>query len=189
MEDVWNRIETWLRANAPETLRDLRSGATRDDIRAAEAALGVSFPDDMVASYLRHDGQDHIGYALMGQWQLLPLEHLVIQGESMRDLPPDEEAGEGEDEGAYANPVRQEWWNPRWVPVAYDGGGDLRCVDLDPTPYGTMGQVMTFWHTDERRERLALSFREWLNGFADDLEQGRYAVQDGEVTEVERSHS
>ncbi len=68
MEDVWNRIETWLRANAPETLRDLRSGATRDDIRAAEAALGVAFPDDMVASYLRHDGQDHIGYALMDHW-------------------------------------------------------------------------------------------------------------------------
>jgi len=184
VDEVWDRIMAWLRINAPEVLDNLRSGAMQDDIRATEAALGVVFPNDVTASYLLHDGQGYYSPPLMGSWQLLSLASIVNQWEIMRDIPLDEEPHDADDPN---NPVRPDWWNPRWVPVAYDGGGDLCCVDLDPAPNGIAGQMTIFWHTDEERERLALSFRDWLSSYADDLEQGKYVVhRENEITTIER---
>ena len=140
MKDAWDRIGAWLAANAPEMLSSLRPGATRGEIRAAEAAMGVVFPDDMVASYLVHDGQEELSYGLMGEWDLLSLELMTIQWEGMRDLPADDQPRDVDNPAA---PVRPEYWNPRWVPVAYNGGGNLHCVDLDPAPAGIMGQMVT----------------------------------------------
>ncbi len=79
MGDVWDRIEAWLKVNAPDALDNVRAGATRDAVRAAEATLGVQFPDDMVVSYLVHDGQDTYSPALVGEWQLLSLEGVVTE--------------------------------------------------------------------------------------------------------------
>ncbi len=183
IKDIWDRIEAWLGTNAPEMLSSLRPGATRDDIQAAEVTLCVTFPDDMVSSYLVHDGQEDLSYALMGDWDVLSLELMVIQWEIMRNLPPDDDPRDVDDP---TNPVRPDWWNLRWVPVSYDDGGDLRCVDLDPTPAGIVGQMIVFWHTHRERDRLALSFRDWLSGYADDLEQGKYAVgEEGELILIE----
>ncbi len=184
MDDVWVRIEAWLESNAPEMLRALRPGAELDAIRATEATLGVTFPDDMVASYRIHDGQTALSYALMGEWELLSLEDVITEWETMRDLHLDEAP---HDEGTPADPVRPMWWNTRWVPVAYNGGGDLQCVDLDPAPNGTVGQMTTFWHMDAEREQLAPSFRDWLSEYADDLEQGKYVVhRENEITTIKR---
>jgi len=183
VEDVWRRIEVWLEINAPEMLRSLRPGATLDAIRAAEATLDVTFPDDLVASYLVHDGQEPLSDALMGDWDVLSLKNVVAQWEMMRELPPDDDPRDADN---LTDPVRHDWWNPRWVPVSYDGGGDLRCVDLDPAPSGIVGQVITFWHTVEDRDVVARNFREWLNAFADDLERDRYTVgEEGELSLIE----
>ncbi len=67
MDDTWSRIEDWLRENAPKVLDNLLPGVTRDAIRVTETALDVTLPDDMVASYLIHDGQDNYSPALMGE--------------------------------------------------------------------------------------------------------------------------
>jgi len=48
-------------------------------------------------------------------------------------------------------PVRAEWWNRLWLPIAADSGGNYHCVDLDPAPGGVVGQVIQFWH--DARER------------------------------------
>ncbi len=176
MKDAWDRIETWLESNAPDMLRVLRPGAALDAIRTTEATLSVTFPDDMVASYRIHDGQAALSYALMGEWELLSLEDVITEWDTMRDLHLDEAP---HDEGTPTDPVRPMWWNTRWVPVAYNGGGDLQCVDLDPAPNGTVGQMTTFWHMDAEREQLAPTFRDWLAAYADDLEQGKYTVREG----------
>lgn len=188
MDDTWSRIEDWLRENAPEVLDNLLPGVTRDAIRVTETALDVTLPDDMVASYLIHDGQDNYSPALMGEWQLLSIEEVAYQWDIMRGLLlANDEVAAGIDRGDAMGLVRPDWWNLRWVPVAYNGGGDLHCVDLDPASGGTMGQMTTFWHVDEERELLAPSFRDWLSGYADDLEQSKYTVRrEGWITKIVR---
>jgi|GEM_PF-4118631 len=42
--------------------------------------------------------------------------------------------------------------------------GDGLCIDLDPAPGGTVGQVIRRLHDDDRRERVAASFTQWFSG-------------------------
>lgn len=52
----WRRIETWLKTNAPTTYRTLGKPGDAEAIAAAEAHMGMRFPNDLRASLLRHDG-------------------------------------------------------------------------------------------------------------------------------------
>ncbi|MGW0858522.1 SMI1/KNR4 family protein [Streptomyces sp. NPDC002690] len=56
VQDSWNRIDAWLREHAPRTFLTLRPPASDEEIAAAQKELGVTFPPDLIASLLRHDG-------------------------------------------------------------------------------------------------------------------------------------
>jgi len=174
MEEIWKRIEAWLDTHAPEMRDDLLLGATPEEIKTAEESMHIKLPSDVKDSYLIHNGQNTIGAYLIGDWQLLPLKDMLRQWENLRKSSNESADVKGEPHG----PVRDDWWNPKWIPFAYDGAGDFYCVDLDPPSEGTVGQVISYWHVDEERERLAQSFQEWLKGYADDLEAGKYKVEE-----------
>ena len=74
--DLWQRLETWLQAEAPTTLANLQDGATPAEIAATEAALGVSFPDDVRASYLLHNGQRNFASEIFGGREFLSLARI-----------------------------------------------------------------------------------------------------------------
>src|SRR2546421_31964 len=146
MQTVWKRIESWLNGNAPEILSDLLPGATGKKLRSTEKILGVEFPDDVKSSYRIHDGQQGQSSPLMGEWQLLSLEDMVSQWKIMKDLV---DAGKFDNvTSAPVGPVRADWWNLKWIPIAYNGAGDFYCLDLNPAPKGSIGQIISFWHMD-----------------------------------------
>ncbi len=177
MEEIWKQIETWLIANILEIRNDLQPGATDAEIRKAEDAMGIKFPDDVRASYRIHNGQLGSAAELLGDWQLLPLEYMVLEWQTLDKVL--DSGGFGDNTGTPHGPVRPMWWNPKWIPVAHNGAGDYRCLDLDPPAKGKVGQIIAYWHTMDTREKLAPSFRAWLQRFAKDLESGRYTVEDG----------
>lgn len=182
MQIIWRQIESWLQAHVPTILDDLLPGATDKEIQAAEKLFGVQFPDDVKASYSVHNGQQGQAAPLMGDWQLLSLEDIASQWKIMQDLVA---AGKFDNVSSTPiGPVRADWWNPKWIPIAYNGAGDLYCLDLDPAPKGNIGQIITFWHMDDKRERIAKSYQAWLQGFADDLDKGKYKVKDGRLVRV-----
>src|SRR5579884_1529995 len=57
MREIWDIIEDWLAANTPWIYESLAPPATDDEIREAEVALGLTFPDDLRESYRIHNGQ------------------------------------------------------------------------------------------------------------------------------------
>jgi cell wall assembly regulator SMI1 len=185
MQASWKRIEAWLKGNAPEILVQLLKGAKDNEISSAEKAMSIKFPADVKASYRIHNGQDGRAAPLMGEWQLLSLKNMVSQWKIMKKLVDD-----GKFEDAIAKPigsVRADWYNPKWIPVAYNGAGDFHCLDLDPPPRGHVGQIISFWHMDEKRQMLAKNFSEWLETFANDLEAGKYKFQDGRLELVKKA--
>ena len=68
------------------------------------------------------------------------------------------------------------WWNPKWIPLTADGGGNGKMIDMDPTESGTAGQIIQMWHDDAAREKIANSLREFLQNYVQDLEAGRYVL-------------
>ncbi|MFC4122578.1 SMI1/KNR4 family protein [Nonomuraea zeae] len=55
---AWDRIERWLGAHASVTLRKLKFGAEPQRLARWEDSHGRRLPDDLYASFLRHDGAD-----------------------------------------------------------------------------------------------------------------------------------
>jgi cell wall assembly regulator SMI1 len=182
MREIWDRIESWLTANAPKVLAELRPGADESVLTSVEQQLQVRFPESARESYLIHDGAQ--GEALLGYWQFLSLEQMLIAWKKLKN---------GYDKGYFAEsggpgckdlagvgfpigPIQPHWWNPKWIPFAESEGHHF-CFDLDPTKGGRASQVLMWDRSLDKRKLLAPSFEEWWREFADDLERGR-RVQD-----------
>lgn len=191
MKTIWDRIHVWLSANAPDVLESLAPGATDEDFRTAEEAMGVTFPDDVRASYRIHNGQRPVlvnvtywpglrtepGFLYGDPW--LSLRGMVRSWEMLYSL-----RGEfSEVSGSPVGPVRSNWWHPKWLPVTlHGGGGDYHCLDLAPKSRGKVGQVIRWYHDNAYRGVVGKTFTEWLAAFARDLERGQYTTAPDRTT-------
>jgi cell wall assembly regulator SMI1 len=68
----------------------------------------------------------------------------------------------------------KQFWNVKWIPFTDSGGGGHHCVDMDPAPSGTVGQVIYFSCEDSVQALEAPSFGAWLGAYVKDLEKGRF---------------
>lgn len=176
--DAWERVEAWLQANCPRAYKNLGKPAKDAKVAELEKKLSIKLPNEVIEVYRRHDGQT-MGPPIAGDWKLLPLKSIQAQWEIQKKLL---------DEGAFADvtatargPVRPLWWNSRWIPVTFNGSGDLQCIDLDPAEGGKIGQIVVYRHDDEIRECVAESLTAWLNQLATDMEDGKYVVEDDRI--------
>lgn len=154
---AWTRIESWLAKKAKRIQRALAHGATDEQIAAVERQLGVALPADVRASYRIHDGAD--------ESDLFPSSDPEDMGYSLLSL----------SQVAEAMSLRRgnERWNPHWLPLATNGGGDVQAVDLSPDG-ATAGHVIEVNHETGVVTVLAASWAARLADLADGLEANRY---------------
>ena len=174
MDELWTRLENFLRQNAPQVYDSLAPGATEEEIADAEEACGVKFPPDIRQSYLRHDGQlsNSQGYPIggtfiAGSYQLMPISRVASESGEMVDdntVPYDD---------AMDPRVRHVYSDVAWVPFAEDLGGNSIRFDFDPLPGGTVGQIILWDHEEDIRPILASNLTDWLSELASELEAGR----------------
>ena len=135
--------------------------------------MGVTFPGDVRTSYLIHDGQRPEGFNLLDGYELLSLDRMVDEWRMWKQLLDERDLDyESEPQG----PIRTDWWNPLWIPIASDGSGNHLCLDLAPTPAGYLGQISSMWHDGPERELISNSFAEGLEQLADDFQAGKYVL-------------
>jgi cell wall assembly regulator SMI1 len=189
VSESWGRIEAWLKANARPIRQSLRPAAKDRALGKLQGKLGVSLPADFGESVRRHDGQKpDAEYGLfpvaddvlgaMPSCRLLSLTEIAREWAMMKEL---------YDSGEFARQkskpprgIRDDWWNPGWVPIAENGGGDYFCLDLAPGKGGTAGQVMVFFHDVKGRPRIAKSYAAWLEELAKGFESGKYVLDEDE---------
>jgi predicted DNA-binding WGR domain protein/cell wall assembly regulator SMI1 len=140
---------------------ELPPGATAEEIEATEETLGVTFPDEMRAFYLTHNGgSDDEIYNCNGRY-LLPLDGIVSEWQVWKELL-DKGTFKDNDHGVPGEGVQKKWWIPEWIPVTYDGSGNHDIVDLAPGEGGKVGQIIDFWHDDDPRNATAPDLLTWL---------------------------
>lgn len=175
--EVWDRIERWLVDNAPAIMEDLNPGVDEATLEYFRERTGRELPETVRDSYRVHDGQAGGAPPLMGEWELLPLEYVVSKWEMIEEVHDDTELDP--ESVRTEGPVQLRWWSSEWLPVCGNGAGDYYCIDLAPASGGTVGQVITYWHMNHRRQVIAPDFGTLLAEFADDLERGGYRVERG----------
>ncbi len=172
MQEIWTRIEQWLKENAPRMLMHLYNGALDQDIQQIENVLGYTFPEDVKRSLMIHNGTSS---NFIGRWGFLNIETILreqkIQLEvlnSFQDEYYDADSDEIQESVTW-------WWHSHWIPLLSDGAGNLICVEVSSTSGNQFGQLVYFDHESGSRW-IAPSFRVWLSAFLHDLEHGKYVV-------------
>jgi cell wall assembly regulator SMI1 len=164
--ELWGRLRNILERLPPEKRPELRPGAADEELQRLEMELGQTFPEEFRESYLLHDGQltgmdlaPAIGAHEDG-YELMTAHAIRRDWRSWKELAV---VGDFADLAAGSSPeVKGQWWIPAWVPFATNGAGDHLCIDLEPTPKGSRGQVIRVGHESPLREVIAGSFRAWL---------------------------
>jgi cell wall assembly regulator SMI1 len=170
---VWKALEKALKENREEVKSSLNRGAAEAKVARYEQTLGMTLPPDARASFLKHNGQKDGADGLFpdgfldlsGEFVLLNLDDSLNEWKSWKKL-----VDEGEFRGQQSEPppgVRNDWWNPGWIPLASDGGGNSICVDLAPADGGQLGQVILMDHESGDRPVLAKSWAELLSLLTD----------------------
>jgi len=181
--EIWNRIETTLQAPAPAF--SLPLGASEEAIGACERALGLAFPSDYRASVAIHDGT---GRFLFDSCELGSLESVVRRFQLFADITREPPPISPSEWMRVSGPIRAQFWNPRWIPIARTTSADTILLDLDPPVGGLAGQVIHLTHEMSELHLVAPSFHAWLETFADDLDAGRYEIRvsNGDVMGLEK---
>jgi cell wall assembly regulator SMI1 len=178
LRDIWERIEASFQSQAPGELWRLTSGATEDQIVDLESQIGQRLPDDIRQSYAVHNGVN--GYVvpagqILSEFNFLlnlkSIASAMIRGRVMLN------GGESRIPNPIG-PVKRVWWSLGWVPIVGEGTGDYLCIDLDPPPDGSVGQVFDFGHEYGPTGVLFPDFRSYLERYCADLESGAIRFDD-----------
>jgi cell wall assembly regulator SMI1 len=154
----WVRIKHWLSENFPETLENLYSPAFDSQITAAEATIGLPFPDALKTLLLEHNGEDHHWPPgiFPGGHRFLPTEDIVETWYKLKEF----------------NDATPE----QWLPFSQSRAKSIRFLDFDPPQGGTPGQVVEVDFNLQTYEVLADSLVEYIEKYAIDLAVNKYAV-------------
>ena len=74
--------------------------------------------------------------------------------------------------------IQKVYAHPAWIPMARDWGGNNLAIDLAPGPTGKWGQVILFGRDYDCKYVVARSWSAFLATVADDLNSGKWFVED-----------
>jgi cell wall assembly regulator SMI1 len=166
---LWQRIERWLTAHAPDLLDELAPGASEEDLIQGEAALGVKLPEDFKALYRLHNGG-----CFLPPWgeRTRPLKSIVQDREMIKEWDQNDDNFFSDKPAGPVQPLRG---HPEWIPFFWVGyGGEYLCLDLAPGPGGRTGQVILRPHEYDPARFITNSFEALIAQIADDLEADTY---------------
>jgi cell wall assembly regulator SMI1 len=159
------RLEAWLTSHRPAYFKQLAKGASDKTLARLEAHVGGPLPSAFKHFLAWRNGNSRDCFEpLQFKWQAMAAERIIEVRHELNEL---FEAGEFE---------RENWWSPAWVPFLENGVGDLLVIDMAGSFGGTRGQVVEFWHDEEWRTILHVSFEAWLATFVSSLEAGLWSI-------------
>lgn len=171
--ETWELIKSWIAKNIPKGIESIQLGASDDQASDIEDKLGVIFPSDFKEYYKIHNAQTNSAPPILPSGNLLSLEEILNQWNIWKGL---------HENGIFATAVsepncssiRDDWWNPNWIPFTHDGHGNHLCLDLAPTENGISGQIISVYHDSPERELISNSFKDWFGGLAQEYESGLF---------------
>lgn len=173
LNPIFERLEDWLAAHAPQIYAQLTVGASEAELDDLETLIGQRLPADYRALYRRH-----------GDWgRALRLPHCTLDTVRRewlvwQELEPEFGDKMGKHTSHPPGAITPRYINLGWIPFLQDWGGNSVGVDLAPDVAGKWGQVITFGRDENEKVVLADSLGDFLREYLARLEAGRVKVID-----------
>lgn len=170
---VWEFIVTWYEQNSERIFLQLKEGANKKSIDILTEVLGKSLPYDFVISLMNYNGEIEFH-----DYKYLSTTEIAKTWKMMKEIL---------DSNSFPNQLRNDkkipeikevWWHKGWIPFAMDGGGNLLCIDLVPSPLGSRGQIIYWEKTEGPLPTQYKSFFHWLFAYEQGLYRGYYNVDE-----------
>jgi cell wall assembly regulator SMI1 len=131
---LWTELTSWLAANAPRALADLRPPADPARLRAAEEELGFQMGPELTGWWHLHDGAASEASSIMPGYYLHGVDGMLADRRAglEADLEVDLDRSPPEESEEAGGPARS--FRPEFLPVGYDGAGNSLVVDCRPGP-------------------------------------------------------
>lgn len=142
-----------------EEMLYLQNGASDIEIENFEKKLNLKMPQEMLNFYRVHNGQKWcVGCkSFVNNLTLISLDEIIETWEFIND-----EADWDGYTPDNSQEIKPMLWNPKWIPVATNGGGDYVCIDTDPTEQGILGQILYYYHDWEKRSVDAMGIFQFI---------------------------
>ncbi|WP_066308937.1 SMI1/KNR4 family protein [Bacillus sp. FJAT-29814] len=174
-EQFFKRIAPYI-PNLNEYLND---GAS--DISMLEKETGFTLPDSFKALYSIHNGdKDYIGLFFGLDW--LSIDDILFHWKNNKKW--HNEFSSSDIVSFEKGKIKEEYYHPGWLPIAYDGGGNYIGFDFSPGPDGTVGQIISFGRDEEKLFVISNSFQELLDLLIQQFECGNCRVVDEDEPHV-----
>ncbi|BAY29595.1 putative glucan synthesis regulatory protein [Nostoc carneum NIES-2107] len=183
MKEILHRIENWLKKNFSELLDTLNPGATAEEIQALETQIQNELPSSFKELYKWHNGQRSGTYpGLFYGLEFLSLVEVSANWQVWAELVDDDINKHILCQSYSPGKVKEVYANKKWVPFAFDWGGNHLGIDLDPGEQGIRGQVINFGRDEEVKFIFGDNLESFLNWFITQLESGNYILSSEEDT-------
>ena len=171
----FQEIMLWYLAGAGPDVGSPNEQSDAGRIRSVEQLSNVELPTDIRYLFEHYDGQTEgsdgcfVGHGLMSVEQILDSLEISL---SFRAPPYGTCSDESEfsdllDEANFSSfpkdAIKLTYFNPKWVPIIQDYGGNYIGVDLDPGPHGVNGQIIVFGRDENDMYVLAESWEQFLD--------------------------
>ena len=172
-------VKKYSAAAAELELSFVNAGASEADFAELEQTLGYALPEEFKELYRVANGETDIGSVFAGE-EWLSIERIIDEYNIWQELY--QNGTFQEDDGTpygcepEAGIKPDFWWNPKWISLTADGGGNGKMIDLDPSKEGKRGQIIQMWHDDADRSIEAESLKDFFEKYAQDLEKGLYVI-------------
>lgn len=134
--------------------------AMLNEINNLELLIDSVIPPFFKNFYLSYNGQNKLSKSFENNMRILSISEITNEWQIWAELVND---GIFDDYSANADKeIKDNWWNRKWIPFTSDFLGNHLCLDLDPSGYGTYGQIIQVWHDDNERKFISCDFSSWL---------------------------
>lgn len=147
-----------LRTAGVKTVFTPFAAATDADLDALEAACGTSLQSGL-GPWLRHV---KCALPFQGNYEAVPISSILERIQSTKEIDFSKQLSNIQswnDRRFESNKLERTYWQPQWIGIAWDPGGNEYCVDLSPGPAGEVGQILAMEFQDGQGPYLA----EWPN--------------------------
>ena len=179
--DPVSRVIDWMSRHLPNVIEDLQTGASPSELYGLETVWNVKFDSTFKSLYTTANGQKlKTNTGFFYGLEFLPIDRMTSfwlnQMSLIRENARNEINMDEFEKSFQKGKIREVYASEKWIPFAYDWGGNFLGLDFAPGPEGKMGQVINFGRDENVKFVVADDFDAFLQWYADQLDGGNFQI-------------